>query len=97
MYIDPSGKLQAHQVRYCFLSWIDDVDETLVHLNLKMFLESLSMCGERVTQYTLRSVGNGMGPATFAPVLLATSTMRFADWSSNLWSYERSLCVFVVL
>ena len=31
---------------------------------------SLFTCGERITQYRLRSVGSGIGPETFAPGLL---------------------------
>ena len=41
--------------------------------------ESLSLCGERMTQYRLRSVGRGMGPDTRAPVFWAVSTMSLAD------------------
>src|SRR5207244_8517540 len=46
----------------------------------------LSMCGERSTQYLLIFVGSGIGPATFAPVRRAVSTISPADWSSSLWS-----------
>src|SRR5262249_35173498 len=44
----------------------------------------LSTCGERSTQYLLIFVGNGIGPATLAPVRLAVSTISPADWSSSL-------------
>ena len=39
----------------------------------------LSVCGERSTQYLLILVGSGIGPATFAPVRLAVSTISCAD------------------
>src|SRR5665213_1927131 len=47
----------------------------------------LSTCGERLTQNRLISVGNGTGPLTNAPVRVAVSTIRSADWSRTLWSY----------
>src|ERR1700677_2479720 len=40
--------------------------------------ESLSLNGERITQYTFFSVGNGTGPDTLAPVRVAVSTISFA-------------------
>src|SRR5699024_12810535 len=43
--------------------------------------ESLYLCGERITVYTERSVGNGIGPTVCAPVLCADSTILFADTS----------------
>src|SRR2546422_6568164 len=57
----------------------------------KCSMDSLSMCGERITQNRLRPVGNGTGPATRAPVRRTVSTMRSADWSSTLWSNALSL------
>src|SRR3989475_5387284 len=57
----------------------------------KCSMDSLSMCGERITQNRLRPVGNGTGPATRAPVRRTVSTMRSADWSSPLWSNALSL------
>ena len=50
-------------------------------------LDFLSTWGERSTVQRLILVGNGMGPDTFAPVLLAVSMISTADWSSSLWSY----------
>ena len=47
-------------------------------------LESLSLCGERITVTTSFLVGNGIGPETFAPVFLAVSTIFWADWS-KIW------------
>ena len=44
----------------------------------------LSTCGLRRTVNLLIRVGSGMGPATFAPVRFAVSTISPADWSSNL-------------
>src|SRR2546427_5674653 len=57
----------------------------------KCSMDSLSMCGERITKNRLRPVGNGTGPATRAPVRRTVSTMRSADWSSTLWSNALSL------
>ncbi len=48
--------------------------------------ESLSLNGERMTQYTLRSVGSGTGPETVAPVRVAVSTISLAERSSCVWS-----------
>src|SRR5207248_7809456 len=41
----------------------------------------LSTCGERSTQYLFFIVGNGIGPAIFAPVRRAASTISPVDWS----------------
>ncbi len=40
--------------------------------------ESLSLNGERITQYTFFSVGSGTGPDTLAPVRVAVSTISLA-------------------
>src|SRR6266511_261952 len=53
--------------------------------------ESLSLNGERITQYTFFSVGSGTGPVMVAPVRWAVSTMSFADLSTCWWSYPFSL------
>src|SRR5581483_10468067 len=50
--------------------------------------ESLSLNGERITQYTFCSVGSGTGPATVAPVRVAVSTISFAAVSIAVWSYD---------
>src|SRR4029079_6714854 len=58
----------------------------------------LSTWGERSTQYLLIFVGNGIGPATLAPVRLAVSTISPADWSRSLWSYAlRRMRIFGVV
>src|SRR3954454_23148757 len=49
--------------------------------------ESLSLKGERMTQYTFLSVGSGTGPATRAPVRCAVSTISRAARSMASWSY----------
>src|SRR4051812_35508225 len=49
--------------------------------------ESLSLNGERMTAYTLRSVGRGTGPDTVAPVRCAVSTISFAAVSIAEASY----------
>src|ERR1700752_4202852 len=50
--------------------------------------ESLSLKGERITQYTFFSVGRGTGPETVAPVRVAVSTISFAAVSIAVWSYD---------
>ncbi len=45
----------------------------------KCSCESLSTNGERITVYRSIRVGSGTGPATFAPVLSAVSTILEAD------------------
>src|SRR5689334_17447201 len=52
--------------------------------------ESLYLCGERMTQYTFFSVGNGTGPATRAPVRVTVSTIFRAELSMTSWSYALS-------
>src|SRR5580693_10784067 len=49
--------------------------------------ESLSLNGERITQYTFFSVGSGTGPETVAPVRVAVSTISFAADSIAEVSY----------
>src|SRR5882762_3255346 len=49
--------------------------------------ESLSLNGERITQYTFFSVGSGTGPETVAPVRVAVSTISFAADSMAEVSY----------
>jgi len=48
--------------------------------------ESLSLNGERITQYTFFSVGSGTGPETVAPVRVAVSTISLAAVSIAVWS-----------
>ena len=47
------------------------------------------------------SVGNGTGPATFAPVRKTVSTIFFAELSTISWSYAfnrmRIFCAAIVL
>src|SRR5947209_7333009 len=50
--------------------------------------ESLSLNGERITQYTFFSVGRGTGPETLAPVRVAVSTISLAAVSIAEWSYD---------
>ena len=52
--------------------------------------ESLYLCGERITQYTLRSVGSGTGPVMRAPLRSTVSTILRADASISSWSYALS-------
>ena len=48
--------------------------------------ESLSLNGDRITQYTFFSVGRGTGPETVAPVRVAVSTISLAAVSIAVWS-----------
>src|SRR5262249_26469291 len=48
--------------------------------------ESLYLCGERMTQKRLISVGSGTGPATCAPVRVTVSTILRAEESTTSWS-----------
>src|SRR6202043_2739744 len=50
--------------------------------------ESLSLKGDRITQYTFFSVGSGTGPETVAPVRVAVSTISLAAVSIAVWSYD---------
>src|SRR5207237_2967422 len=50
--------------------------------------ESLSLNGERITQYTFFSVGRGTGPETLAPVRVAVWTISLAAVSIAEWSYD---------
>src|SRR5438270_12258782 len=50
--------------------------------------ESLSLNGDRITQYTFFSVGSGTGPETVAPVRVAVSTISLAAVSIAVWSYD---------
>src|SRR6201987_954678 len=50
--------------------------------------ESLSLNGERITQYTFFSVGSGTGPDTVAPVRVAVSTISLAAVSIAVWSND---------
>ena len=43
--------------------------------NFEGLSDFLSTCGERRTQYLFFIVGRGMGPATWAPVRFAVSTI----------------------
>src|SRR2546421_4721530 len=52
--------------------------------------ESLYLCGERMTQKRLISVGSGTGPATCAPVRVTVSTILRAEESTTSWSYALS-------
>ena len=49
-----------------------------VHIS-KCSRESLFTCGDLITQYKLRAVGNGIGPEMVAPVLSTVSTIYLAD------------------
>ena len=52
--------------------------------NSKCSLESLSTCGDLITQNLLMLVGKGTGPATADPVLSAASRICWADKSNTL-------------
>ncbi len=53
-------------------------------------LDFLSTCGDRSTVYTVRFVGNGIGPETTAPVDFTVLMIFSADLSIRLWSNDFS-------
>ena len=75
----PAGEIETHQRVDRVRGRLEDVDEALVRAHLELLAESLFTCGERMTQYMLRSVGSGIGPETLAPVFWAVSTMSLVD------------------
>src|SRR5699024_10033344 len=48
--------------------------------------ESLYLCGDRITQKRLISVGSGTGPEMAAPVRVTVSTILRAEESTTSWS-----------
>jgi len=62
----------------------------------KCSMDSLSMCGPRITQNRRIFVGKGVGPATRAPVRFAVSVIFSADWSMIRWSKARSLILTLI-
>src|SRR5947209_9356914 len=65
--------------------WWISISRLCVRIS-KCSRESLSLNGERITQYTFFSVGRGTGPETVAPVRVAVSTISFAAVSIAVWS-----------
>ena len=59
------------------VGWWMSISRLWVRIS-KCSRESLSLNGERITQYTFFSVGSGTGPATVAPVRVAVSTISLA-------------------
>src|SRR5699024_11711594 len=51
---------------------------------------SLYLCGDRMTQNTFFSVGNGTGPTTVAPARSTVSTTLRAELSMTSWSQDLS-------
>src|SRR4051812_7111618 len=68
------------------VGWWMSISRLCVRIS-KCSRESLSLNGERITQYTFFSVGNGTGPETVAPVRVAVSTISLAAVSIAEWSY----------
>src|SRR4029077_11345552 len=68
------------------VGWWMSISRLWVRIS-KCSRESLSLNGERITQYTFFSVGSGTGPATVAPVRCAVSTISRAARSIASWSY----------
>ena len=58
-------------------------------------LESLYLWGDLKIVITSFFVGSGIGPDTLAPVLLAVSTIFWADWSKIAWSKAFSLILIL--
>src|SRR5580704_9827812 len=67
------------------VGWWMSISRLCVRIS-KCSRESLSLNGERITQYTFFSVGSGTGPETVAPVRVAVSTISFAAVSIAVWS-----------
>src|SRR5438270_5570374 len=71
------------------VGWWMSISRLCVRIS-KCSRESLSLNGERITQYTFFSVGSGTGPETVAPVRVAVSTISRAAVSIAEWSYALS-------
>ena len=84
--VDAGRQIQLHQRINGLRGRIEDVDQSLVGTHLEVLATVLSLCGERMTQYTFFSVSSGTGPATFAPVRETVSTIVFAHLSMTSWS-----------
>ena len=67
------------------VGWWMSISRLCVRIS-KCSRESLSLNGERITQYTFFSVGSGTGPETVAPVRVAVSTISLAAVSIAVWS-----------
>src|SRR3954469_8546613 len=68
------------------VGWWMSISRLCVRIS-KCSRESLSLNGDRITQYTFFSVGSGTGPDTVAPVRVAVSTISLAAVSMAEWSY----------
>src|SRR6185312_2618325 len=68
------------------VGWWMSISRLCVRIS-KCSRESLSLNGERITQYTFFSVGSGTGPVMVAPVRVAVSTISFAAVSMADESY----------
>src|SRR4051812_20802723 len=68
------------------VGWWMSISRLCVRIS-KCSRESLSLNGDRITQYTFFSVGRGTGPDTVAPVRVAVSTISLAAVSIAEWSY----------
>ena len=77
LYVNASGKIQLHQCIYGLRRWIENVHQTFMRANFKL-LPSL-LIHVRKTVHLFFTVGNGIGPATRAPVRFAVSTISVVD------------------
>ncbi len=83
-YVHTCRKIELHQRVHRLLRGLEDVDQPLVRADLeRLSRDFLSTCGERSTQYLFFTVGNGIGPATCAPVLFAVSTISPVEVSNT--------------
>ena len=81
--VDTRRQIEAHQRIHRLLGRLQNVNQPLVGANFERFRDFLSTCGDRKTQYLFFTVGNGIGPATCAPVRLAVSTISPVEVSST--------------
>ena len=82
----PPGRLRADRPRPGVLAaGMMSIRRLCVRIS-KCSRESLYLCGERMTQKRLISVGSGTGPATCAPVRVTVSTIFRAEESTTSWS-----------
>jgi hypothetical protein len=81
--VHASRQIELHQRVHGLLRRLEDVDQRLCVRISKASRDFLSTWGERRTQYLFFIVGSGMGPATWAPVRFAVSTISPVDVSST--------------
>ncbi len=80
----PAGRSSFMSAIDRLLGWLKDIDQPLVGANLEAPRATSCRRGASGgTQYLFFIVGSGMGPATWAPVRLAVSTISPVDVSNT--------------